>query len=522
MTAKGSSRANCCCDGCETIPSVVEQTYGLKNVPINPGLPLPHITIAGHPPDAMQAFCCSCLPKTVCVGIRDDDTLESSTVLTSLRCNLGTQTGDSDPTTLFAANSYSATVPFRGVNYDLQFWFKVVDFKCYFCLYSTALGIVDDRQEITAEKRASKPWIHQPYNGFCETLNSDTANPPTYGGTEWHFSNPYVGNLTIAIGAQDTVPISARRPCLDDLGHIVFDTSLLKNKCDGCGCVCSRACVIIQDIGNNLIYSSMLVIGAEDDADVEQLSDVYHEVDAVPYDSSSTGTKIQVVRNPKSATGRGCALKILQLGHGLEYVGTPPLVDIQQSWNSLNWSNGQGCPNPTAYWELTSPAGFPIIVHFSCAECASGCGTLTAGCCDGYPIPRILHCTISKGDSEISASCECLPITIPMVSYSGLPFWNGKYRNTPIDESWCFPVGFHDFQVQLECGSQWTLRFGNSLYHASPCASVIFGADYATGIVCSPIMLVFTYKSHCCGGIQDPNYPVSLPGPASIVFTITE
>lgn len=479
------------------------RAYSHVTVPINPGIPLPHVTITGHAVDPLQASCCSCLPKTVCVSIRDSVTLESSGVLTFLRCdfNGGIQSED--------ALVYATEVPFRGTTFDLQFWMRVIDGHCYFCLVSETFGLDNECQEITAAKRANKlaPWPRA--SGFCSALNSDLSASPTdpgaYYGTQWEIDIPYSNTLIVTIGAQNAVPITGRQPCVDDYGQLVPDEDGIKNKCDGCGCLCARACVIVHRIGTNQIFNYVLTL----------IDGTYIEVDSLTGEESPYGPRIDVVRDPDSDTGRSCALKVLRIGE-FGFTGTPPLVSIQAG----EFGSPGSCPNPTAQWELAdADGGFPIIVHFSCAQCGNDCGTITSGCCSGYPIPRILHCTISKGDDETSISCECLPITIPMVSYSGLPFWNGKFRNTTIDEGWCLPEGFHDFHVQLECGSEWTLRFGNSLYHAKPCAGVIFGQDYGE-FSCSPILLQFTHEEHCCGGIPDPYDP--LPGPASIVFVITE
>jgi hypothetical protein len=509
MAAKGSSRANCCCNGCESIPSLSGRAYSHVTVPINPGIPLSHVTILGHAVDPLQAACCSCLPKTVCVVIYDSETLELeelevSRVLAPLRCDMngGVQSPD--------ALVYSATVPFRGHDYDLEFWMRVIDGRCYFCLVSEEFSVENDCQEITAAKRANKlaPWPRA--SGFCSKLNSDDSASPTdpgaYFGTEWHISTQYLDTLVVSIVAQNTTPITGRQPCTDEYGNIVFDDDAIKNKCDGCGCLCTQACVIVHRIGTNEIFNYVLTL----------VDGTYIEVDSITGEEAPYGPRIDVVRDPDSDTGRSCALKVLRIGD-FDFTGTPPLFSIQ----SGEFGSPGSCPNPTAQWELVdADGGFPIIVHFSCAECGNDCGTITSGCCSGYPIPRILHCTITKGDSETSISCECLPITIPLVSYSGLPFWNGKYRNTTINEGWCLPTGFHDFQVQLECGgSNWILRFGNSLYNAKPCAGVITGQDYGE-FSCQPIMLQFTHEEHCCGGIPDPYDP--LPGPASIVFTITE
>lgn len=498
MAAKGSSRANCCCNGCESIPSLSGRAYSHVTVPVNPGIPLPHLTILGHAVDPLQAACCSCLPKTVCVGIGDSITLESSTVLTPLRCDMngGVQSPD--------ALVYSATVPFQGADYDLQFWMRVIDGRCYFCLVSEEFSVENDCQEITAEKRANKlaPWPRA--SGFCSKLNSylgDLTDDNAYFGTEWQISTPYLDTLVVTIIAQNTTPITGRQPCTDDYGNIVLDEDAIKNKCDGCGCLCTQACVIVHRIGTNEIFNYVLTL----------VDGTYIEVDSITGEEAPYGPRIDVVRDPDSDTGRSCALKVLRIGD-FGFTGTPPLVSIQAG----EFGSPGSCPNPTAQWELVdADGGWPIIVHFSCAECGNNCGTITTGCCSGYAIPRILHCTIAKGDGADSAFCECLPITIPMVSISGMPFWNGKFRNVPIEGNWCVGAP-SDFQVQLECGgSEWTLRFGNSLYHASPCASVIFGQDYGE-TVCSPIMLTFTYVSGCCGSVY-PN-----PGPSSIVLTITE
>jgi len=502
MAAKGSSRAHCCCTGCENLPSVVTRTDGLVNVPINPGLPLPHLTFAGHPVDLLQAVCCSCMPKTVCVAIGEiiggEAATESSTI-TAMRCDLNGDTGQA-PEVLM----YAASLPFRGETYALEFWMRVIDGKCYFCLVSDDLGVANECQEITAEKRANRlaPW--ERHSSFCNKLNSDTSDnpyiPPGYLGTRWDVVVPYVGDLRITILGQEATPITGRQPCIDDYGNIVPDEDLIRNLCDGCGCLCTRACVIIHRIGTNEIFSYVLNL----------VDGTYIEIDPITGEEAVYGPQIAVVRDPDSDTGRACALKVLSVGE-FGFTGESPLVSVQSGPHGAPGS----CPNPTATWELAdSEDGWPILVHFSCYECGNACGTIPAGCCAGYPIPRILHCTISKGNDAESAFCECLPITIPMVNTSGQPFWNGKFRNVPIEGNWCVGAP-SDFQVQLECGSEWTLRFGNSLYHASPCADVIFGQDYGE-MSCSPIMLTFTYVSGCCGAV----YPY--PGPSSIVLTITE
>lgn len=472
------------------MPSIVIRTDGIVHTPSNPGLPLPPITIAGHPVDLLQATCCSCMPKSVCIGISDSDGNNSHSV-TAMRCNVNFDDGSGDPYALM----YSETLPFMGYEIDLQFWLKVINGECLFCLVSDALG-VDECQTINAAKRLSR---EQPYDGFCYELNSDHENiPRLFYGTIWNIVGTIAGDLEIIISAQNTVAITGRRPCLDDLGNITPDAALLKGVCDGCGCLCSKACVLIRITGVNEFVSQQLILS-------EHLGYPAY-VDA--YDPDN-GTIIRVVGHEYGGSLRTCGLQVYQVGYGYSFSGTSDIVAIQAGENN-------GCPNFAASWELTDAAGFGVLIDFECTACDDGCQTAVSGCCAGYPIPKVLHCTIRKGPGGASSSCECLPITIPMVNFSGQPYWQGFYKNVSYESSWC-NGSYHDFGVQLECGLEWTLRFGNSLYHASPCGGLVYGDD-SYGMTCYPISLSFTYESHCCGYTgMDP-----LGGPSSVIFEITE
>lgn len=495
MAAKGSSRATCCCNGCESMPSIVLRTDGVAHVPLNPGLPLPPVTLYGHPIDVLQAACCSCMPKSVCVTIEDTEN-NSSHAITPIRCGLNNADTSSGPFALL----YSLTLPFMGHEIDLEFWLKVIDGVCFFCLESAVLA-VNECQEINASKRLSR---EEPYDGFCYELNSDdTHTPRQYQGTKWTIEDATLGTLTIRIKSQNTTPITGVRPCVDDYGNIVPSESLLKSFCDGCGCLCDRACVVIQMTGINEILVSQLVLSEHNGypAYIDE------------YDSDN-GTIIKVVTHTYNGNDRACGLQVGQLGGGYTFVGESDVVTVQ--------AGATGCPNPTASWELSDERNLAILVNFSCAVCGDGCQSAAAGCCPGYPIPKVLHCTIRKGPGGPSESCECLPITIPLVNTSGQPFWHGVFKSGPGSGSWCV-AEIQDFGISLECGGgEWILRFGTSLYLASPCGGVIMGDD-SYEMVCYPINLQFTYESYCCGYVfVPPGPPDPLSGPSSVIFEITE
>lgn len=474
------------------MPSVVQRTDGINNLPSNPGLPLPPISFAGHPIDQLQAVCCSCMPKSVCIGITDEY-LNNSHTIASMRCNINTYE-PREPHALM----YSATIPFMGYDVDLEFWLKVIDGECQFFLESELLD-VNESQLINASKRQSR---ESPYDGFCYELNSDDTNiPRLYYGTQWVVDSQF-GPLTITITAQDTAPVTGARPCLDDEGNLIPNPSALNGFCSGCGCLCTKACVNVRVTYENEIISRELVLS-------EHLGyPAYIE----EYDTEN-GIIIHVVTHEYDGDDRACGLKVHQIGYGYSFVGESEVVTIQ--------AGETGCPNPAANWDLSNSDGLSILVDFSCSVCSEGCQTVAAPCCPGYPIPKILHCTIRKGPGGPSAYCECLPVTIPIVSTGGGPFWHGVFKSSVLPGSWCIGDG-QDFGIALGCGSEWTLQFGTSLYQPSPCAGLIFGDD-GYEMSCYPINLQFTYESRCCGYVATPPTPPDpYSGPSSVIFEITE
>lgn len=471
--AKGSGNG-CCCTSCEEMP-FTGTTANLP--PATPGEPDPPFSFPGNPIDLTQAFCCSCLPKVACVTVISYATGEIVAGALDLRCGLNI---DSD--TNGTAVLYSGEIGVDGSQIDLEFSITVIDSVCYLCLTSSVLGIYGECKVVDADARG-----HPQY--FCYSLVNNPLNiggpyPPQYE-TEWT-ADTASGTMIVRLKAMSMTPITRRRPCVDSEGTPVPDTNPIRNICNGCGCVCTEACIAIQYPRYNQIIQGYVAL---DGASWTLTDDAYG------------GVVISVVADPDEPVDRSCMLKIESLETGFSFSETPPLLPI----NSL-------CPHPTARWVLSDQDLQPIIIDFSCADCL-GCATVNgSGCCYGYPIPRVLHCTIAKGDPAVSGSCECLPITIPLLFDGDAlePSWTGILLQGT-GQQWCGFGDEHDIVIQFYCGYVWTLQFGSAGGGETPCAGVVL----SDSLVCSPISVHFTYVSFCCG----PSYP---PGPASVVFTVTE
>lgn len=468
--AKGAK--NCCCTGCEEVPSTAPQS-------VNSG-GSGSVTFKGHPIDLVQQFCCACLPKLACVKLEDHATGQVSTVDLRIQCNAGTVALQNGYGVI-----YQGEADFIGELVDLMFTLEVVGNACYFALTSYALHITDARVLIDDKARA-KPFY------FCRSLGVE-IDP--YDGlcTKW---TTYDGSISVAIAADSITPISRRQPCIDGYGNVQIDTDPINGICQGCGCLCTNACLIVQYPKTNTVIQTALTLEGS----------TYLAASGDP----SYGPEIAVVKDPAGSSTSNCALQLVRVGDGLIFTGTPALVDIIAGNAPTN------CPTPTAKWSVLDVNGNDIIVWFFCATCG-GCTNITApsvGCCTGFQIPRVLHCTIAKGDNTVSAFCECLPIALPLIyTASGTgEAWQGSIMQSTSPGAWCLANG-QDVFVQLTCSAPgWTLSFSTNELTATPCKGTLT-TDYD---VCEPFFLTFTFTtSGCCG-------PSPGGGPRTLVFTITE
>lgn len=465
--AKGSG-SGCCCNGCEELPYTAPLAF---LPPMNPGVPVDPISFAGSPVDLVQAFCCSCLPRAACVTLTCGDQTNSESFVIRCNQNLGGVVNG-------FARLYSGEMDLAGETHDLEFALEVIDGACYFSLTSYSLGIHSDRKLIDANARSAPQY-------FCKTLTVDARNVGqsyVIYPTEWT-GEAACGVVTVNIHAEDLTAVTRRQPCLDANGNPVPDNDAIRNACQGCGCVCTEACIAVQYPRYNMVEHGRVAI--------------YNGAWTLP--TTWGDISIRLVADPESTT-RECALKLEASGGSLSFDVPPDLVSI----------NGM-CPHPSGTWHATDQDGEPINVTFACAGCGEGCTVSGAGCCYGYRMPRVLHVTISRLDDPPPVdSCRCLPITIPMIftGDANEPAWTGIYL-VGTGSEWCAVSGSRDFTLRLYCGGNaWYLDFGsNHNFGATPCKDIISTPELA----CEPLNMVFTYVSQCCG--------MSSTG---IKFTITE
>lgn len=427
MVSKGSK--TCCCDGCYGRPF----DRSLTSEAVQPA----------------EAYCCSCIPKEICVTVTNDATQETVTKPFFCRAIF------SDPIV------YSGTIAISGFELELEIRLVVENGICYLCLdvvgsgsgsglVDVGTGVGDDHCHVIDSSKRAAP------ESFCTNF-----------AASWD-----VGGLTISIAAADNVPIEGRKPCVDGSGNVVPDEEPIRNICGGCGCICECACIVIfgdlipayVEVGClNMASGSGSAPCAGTGGGTGTAGDEY----PVKYCTPS-GIQIALVAN--SETGC-CELKLVSSG---------PYELIPESLINNTVSIGQlgnECPSPEAFFSAFTVDGDAIFFYFLCGGC--GCPTFSGdACCDGN-LPLVVTAEITA-----STGCECGSIILPLVH--GEFGWEGE-----LTEGFCG----HPVKLNLACsGDEWTLQFTGS-----PCTPQ---SAVGTG-TCSPLNLTFTLTTGgigCCGG----------------------
>lgn len=481
MAAKGTSKS-CCCTGCEGKPFdssiALLADNGLPNI-------LNRISFAGHGVDKIQGFCCSCLPDTVCVSVIEPYSGASlGTISMRLKCEIDDAPDDG----YFLA--YKGFVLIPGQSVGLEFSFRVVNERCYFCMKSNIEGMSEICILIEPE------YYQHPYyfcRTLCTSLLSDSYPVTCAGYSEFEITSYDGDTLLVRISGEDMSAIHGRPPCKLPSGAMRPDEDTIGYVCRGCGCVCSKACLFISYTRTGDFWEGQVTrngttwgTGNPYDPEVEILADT-------------------------EANGKQCLLKLKTLGSGSTYTGPFPSTVISVE-------NGQ-CPETDVRWEFSDPSTQLIIATFTCTNCL-GCKVHAgrSGCCYGYSYPRVLHITIWTTGGATS-SCLCLPVTLPMLFYGDKmnPAWRAELDVGGLATSggnWCSGTTPQNFLVTLQCtGAGWQIYYAASTSGgAAPCE----GTLTASGLVCEPLNMQFETSGICCV----PSYPYT--DPIILHFEITE
>lgn len=558
MTAKGSSSASCCCTQCETMPYTVAFPGDIPQ-DFPPGQ---RFSFSGNPIDFVQGFCCQCLPSYACVTLICDPGSQSSSASSSqsASASASVSSSGSDEDYEFTkayipiicgkgnltdamADVYVGTVYFRGIGYTAYFTLDVTeDRKCMFCLEIPDMGFEKQCVEITVE--------HQQFPlMWCKTLTYSIdelgeRQPTTFTGSTY-----YCDELTVKITTLSVTAITGRPAQMRDeygligpayeVGAIYRDDNSLRNRCRGCGCISIYGCLTVYRVGDGTSESHHMVLGCENCIECPTghiYSSVFSSGSGSGSASASTsasasasddydGPLVSIEKDPgcdQLSPDCACYLKLIQ-------ISSTEVFDVFSESPIVKGVDPGECPFPSYKWTVQDVNNNSVLVDFRTEACnEEPCQITMSGCCVGVDMPAVIHVTIERTGGTSPSSCDCLPITIPML-FDGSPIspaWTGRLDNVPGNGSWCdnSPAG-NDFHVRLVCsGLGWRLDYGaGEIIASAPCSGSVLDPG---AFVCRPIYFRVEVDGACCGPSAIPNPtpppPFLPPPPQSLIFTITE
>lgn len=510
MAAKGSTSGSCCCTSCETMPFTAAQS----DTPVF--APDQRISFKGHPVDYVQGFCCTCLPTHVCVSVECIATGEITTKHLFIECNtLGSSVNG-------VARVYRGNIAIAGVFYLAEITLEVSnDLKCYVCLEIPSAGFEKQCLELT-QAHFAMPLM------WCKSL--------TYSIDQYGLRNPTKFTGQISTYGCPVIAVSLSVPSLQaitgrasewidyygtigpeyEAGRRIPDDNSIDNRCAGCGCIANAACLTIFRTKDGTSDSYPLTLGCPNCSVPCPTGHIYSSI------LGDYGPLVAIEKDPSCLPGDPecpCVLMLRQLSNTQTFGETLPSPVISKGLNE-----GE-CPFPKHRWELTDELGNVTQVDFRTESCVSEpCSINPAGCCVGIDMPNVIHCTISRQGDYPSDSCECLPVTIPMLfDGAGInPAWTGRYATQPGNGSWCNDPD-RDFKVRMYCaGNTWAFQYGaGSNYQESPCSGSVMAP--ASGFACRPVFFQFVTNGACCGPSAIPDGMGGFIIPVqTLTFTITE
>lgn len=321
--------SDCCCGGCSQTPRDDSIEFG----DLQP----------------IQAWCCGCMPKQVCVTISNAQGDFYGIVDILQPC-----VPPDDTKTVWRGE-----VGVESTLVDVDFSWEVEDETCYLVFKSGALGETGtNRVEMDQPKRA----ILCPR---CQGCPQDKLVPATVdfalaGGTTVKIrpaSNTSLSHLERCCDCPDPCnPPEEERGC---------------PKCGNCSCICSEACITV------------LIDGELDQQNVGPFCNNQYQA------SGMTITLVEV---------DGCCQLELTEATGYTWDMQPDNVPIDDITNP--------CPRPVGMWAFYDAIkDQTITVVFSCAGCG-GCDTVLNTC--GCPAPLVLEAYIESG----SQCCGTLSIPL--------------------------------------------------------------------------------------------------------------
>lgn len=509
MTAKGSSPGSCCCNSCETMPS----SAAVSEVPDY--APDQRISFAGHPVDYVQSFCCTCLPTHVCVSVECIASGETANTRLYIQCDslAGAINGQ--------ARAYHGSVAVAGVFHFASITLEVSnDLKCYVCLEIPSVGFEKQCLEITQAHFAMPLMWCKSFTYSIDQYGIRTGT--TFTGPTSSYGCPVI---SVTLNGQSLQAITGRpNEWVDyygeigpefEAGRLILDDNSIDNRCVGCGCIASFGCLTIFRTKDGTSDSYPMSLGCSPCSVPCATGHIYSSV------LGDYGPLVAIEKDPSCLPGDPecpCVLMLQQLSNTQVYGETLPSAVITKGLNEGN------CPYPKYRWEIQDGLGNLTFVDFRTEACVSTpCTINPGGCCVGIDMPNVIHCTISRQGDYPSESCECLPVTIPML-FDGAainPAWTGIYRTQPGVGSWCNDP-HHDFKVRMYCGSSsWVFQYGNGQYSASPCAGTV--TSPSSGFACRPVFFQFVADGRCCGPSAIPDGMGGFIFPSqTLTFTITE
>lgn len=372
MPSKGQSK-NCCCDGCSSPPwgNQIGDTIFLE-----------------------QHLCCACVPLQIVGAYRN--AVEAAPVLFLL--TLGQTCENNLP-----ENAWSGKLVFGSQVSDVTISLlpDLIYGKCYLELSSQALGIYGNQVEIDDAVRSV----------MCSTCQS-CPNEMDTSFAVFNFDDPVNGSASLTLSRAPNTSLTPTGPtygCSDpcDGFYPPLDPySSCGGPCDGCGCLCTKAFLYVQEIDQNGAGSSRVV--SLQMCDNSYISDI-----------SETGWQVSVV--PDDATC--CALALTGVGDYQPRKNPEPVA--------IGINTGNPCPNPTASWmfeDSSDPYNVKVVnVYFACAGCdGRGIGVSTS-CCD-QPLPEVLQCEVI-----ITPGCMCphlgeIDVGMDLLwNNGGHPGWSGTW-----------------------------------------------------------------------------------------------
>lgn len=446
---------SCCCDGCHVQPADRAVTYGDSRTDIQP----------------MQQYCCSCIPREVCVTVATEDSSESRSVLFRRDC-----TAVPGRPVL-----YSGTVPFGGQDIDLEFLFVVVNRVCYLAVASVALGVNEDT-----------PYLRQPVDSEESRCNiCDGSRIKPYCATGRFEIHNYGVTTIVTLSAAANIALINRKPCLDSYGNAV-DRTPLRNLCGGCACICDQVCIVTVQAGRVVKETATF------------------DIDTATW-TTPMGIVIGLVPNE---TTHCCELALLSTGYVTSLLPGTVTGNVPIGERTI----ANKCPRPTAEWrgeELTdlSIIATPVSIFWNCSGCM-GCvvGMESFGCCGGTApfvlraVIEIIECDVCVGEIEMF-----------LVWNKAQSKWEGARPYIGPSQDFCT----REMSMSLTCGPYWTMAF-----IAGPCGEY---TETIHSIECSPLYLVYgvPYEivmtgADCCKvGAIDPYTSLPYPGSDTVKLRIT-